>query len=451
MTNRILLIEDDASGRELAVFNLKKAGYEVTAVGNGDAGLKRLAAEAFELVITDVKMPGISGIDVLRKIKESYDNLPVIIITAYADVELAVEAMKLGAQDFLGKPFSRDHLLLVVEKALSHHAMISELHQLRQNAVSVERPILYQSETMAIVLQMTDRFAKSDASVLVTGESGTGKELIARRIHGQSDRALGPFVPINLAAIPAELVESELFGHKKGAFTGATKDRLGKFPQASGGTIFLDEIAELPLPLQGKLLRVLQEKVVDSVGSDSPTPVDVRVVAATNRNLEQEVAEGRFRTDLFYRINVVQIEIPALRARIEDIELLASQFIERFSDGRTLDIPNEIFHHLKRHHWPGNIRELENVCQRLVLLAPENQVRVEDLPFIKKSSPNDSADWLFSGKPLPQTGISLMDIEKSIIEKVLQLQNGNVSQAANFLQIPRHVLAYRMEKFGISK
>jgi DNA-binding NtrC family response regulator len=449
MSAKILIIEDDASGRELAVFNLSRAGYHVTAARDGNEGLDLLAEQTFNLVITDVKMPGISGIDVLRKIRAEYIELPVIIITAYANVTLAVDAMKLGAADFLGKPFSRDHLLLVVEKALKHQALASEINTLRISAGGIERPILFQSTIMSDIINMTDRFAASDASVLITGNSGTGKELIARRIHTRSGRASGPFVPINLAAMPENLIESEMFGHKKGAFTGAINDRPGRFKQANGGTIFLDEIAELPLMLQGKLLRALQEKTIDSLGSDTPTAVDVRVVAATNRDLAEEVEAGRFRADLYYRINVVQIHVPPLKDRPEDIELLARHFINRFAEGRTMELPESVVAAMRAHHWPGNIRELENVCQRLALLTPGDVVRIDDLPFVPSAASASSV--LIDNIPLPSEGISLFDLEKNIIEKALQLQNRNVSKTASWLKIPRHVLAYRMEKYGIEK
>ncbi|MBN2719057.1 MAG: sigma-54-dependent Fis family transcriptional regulator [Deltaproteobacteria bacterium] len=445
----ILLIEDDAAGRALAVFNLTKAGYDVTAVADGQLGLDTLTTQNFDLVITDVKMPGLSGIDVLNAIGKSHPNLPVIIITAYANVAMAVDAMKLGAEDFIGKPFTRDHLLLVVSKALKHRALKNELNQLRARAGGIERPILSKSGQMRQVIEMTDRFAVSDASVLVTGRSGTGKELIARRIHARSSRRDHPFVPVNLAALPENLIESELFGHEKGAFTGAVNTRIGRFRQADRGTIFLDEIAELPFQLQGKLLRVLQEKTVDSVGSDAPVMVDVRVVAATNRDLEKEVAAGRFREDLYYRINVVQIEIPPLVDRPDDIEPLVRQFVGIFSEGRTLDIPDVVMSGIRAHSWPGNVRELENVCQRLVLLAPGDALRASDLPF-GKTAPSEKK-WHVDDIPLPAEGISLMDVEKEIIEKALRLQGGNVSKTATWLQIPRHVLAYRMEKFGIEK
>jgi len=403
-----------------------------------------------DLVITDVKMPGMSGIDVLRQLRQRKVDLPVIVISAYADVAPAVEAMKLGAEDFLGKPFSRDHLLVVVEKALSRRRMAKELDALRRAATGVERPIIHRSAAMTTLLAMTDRFAASDATALICGPSGSGKELIARRLHAQSPRALQPFVPVNLAAIPATLLESELFGHVKGAFTGAVADRIGRFRQASGGTLFLDEIAELPLAAQSRLLRVLQEKVVDPLGSDAQESVDVRVIAATNRNLPDEIREGRFREDLYYRLNVVQLNVPRLADRPEDILPLSQHFTSLFAKGRSLAISDELHAALLRHPWNGNVRELENVCRRLVLLAEGDVLRPGDLPF------GDSEDTGAEGRSmlpvtLPDDGFSLMDLEKQVIVRVLAQKSWNVSKTAEHLKIPRHVLAYRMEKYGIRK
>ncbi len=452
MSGSILLVEDDTSSRELAVYNLAHAGYAVIPARDGQQGLEALESAEVDLIITDVKMPGITGIELLRVVSRTRPGLPVIVVTAYADVELAVEAMKLGAADFLGKPFSRDHLLVVVERALARHRMERELTHLRVASTGVERPIIHASGAMARLLEMADRFAASEASVLICGPNGTGKELLARRVHARSPRALGPFVPVNLAAVPETLLESELFGHVKGAFTGAAANRQGKFRQAQGGTIFLDEISELPVGLQSKLLRALQEKTVDPVGSDRTETADARVVAATNRDIEAEVRAGRFREDLYYRINVVQLEVPPLGERFEDLEPLARHFIDRYADGRSLHLPDEVLDALRRHPWNGNVRELENVCQRLVLLAPEGAVRVEDLPF--GGEPDDASrgdGGALIPAALPEGGLSLFDVEKQVIERALAYKGGNVSQAAVYLRVPRHVLAYRMEKYGLSK
>ena len=310
MAGRILFIDDDRAGREVALFNLRKAGYEVVAASDGQEGIAAFSPEKFDLVVTDVKMPGISGIDVLRRVRSHAPDVPVLVITAFGNVETAVEAMKEGAYDFIGKPFHRDQLLLSVGKALERRRLAAEVHDLRIRASGVEREIVGASAAMKQVLSIADRVAGSDATILITGESGTGKEVVARRIHVRSRRAEGPFVAVNCAAIPGELMESELFGHARGAFTGAVRDRAGRFRQAAGGTIFLDEVGEIPLQLQAKLLRVLQERSVDVVGGDHPVPVDVRIAAATNRDLPEKVREGTFREDLYYRLNVVEIRVP---------------------------------------------------------------------------------------------------------------------------------------------
>ena len=317
MTGRILFIDDDRAGREVALFNLRKAGYEVTAASDGQEGLSAFAPEKFDLVVTDVKMPGISGIEVLRRIRAEAPEVPVLVITAFGNVETAVEAMKEGAYDFIGKPFHRGQLLLSVERALERRRLATEVRELRIRASGVEREIVIASEAMHRVFEIADRVAPSDATILITGESGTGKEVVAHRIHMHSSRAEKPFVAINCAAIPGELLESELFGHTRGAFTGAVRDRSGRFRQAEGGTLFLDEIGEIPVSLQAKLLRVLQEKTVDALGNDAPTPVDVRVLAATNKDIKDRIREGSFREDLYYRLNVVEIHVPALKERRE--------------------------------------------------------------------------------------------------------------------------------------
>ncbi|MFY0532930.1 sigma 54-interacting transcriptional regulator [Nannocystis pusilla] len=287
--------------------------------------------------------------------------------------------------------------------------------------------------------------ARAAAPVLVTGESGTGKELIARRVHTRSPRHAGPFVAVNCAAIPAELLESELFGHVRGAFSGALRDRPGRFRQADGGTLFLDEVAELPAPLQAKLLRVLQERVVDVVGSDVPVPVDVRVIAATNRD------PGDLRGDLLYRLRVVEIELPPLRERVEDIPQLVRHFVARFAGGRDVEIPEDVLADMSSRTWPGNVRELENACERAVILCSGEVLRVEDLPPRTAAAPAVAAggdEWL---PALPEDGLSLVDLEKRVIERVLALKRGNITQAAAYLRVPRHVLSYRMEKYGLRR
>ncbi len=445
----LLFIEDDDSGRELGLYNLRKAGYAVEGAADGEAGLAMFTPERHALVITDLKMPGLGGLELLRRVKERSPETPVLVITAYGDIELAVAAMKAGAFDFLGKPFHRDHLLLTVQKALERRRMGQELERLRRQATGVERTIVHASAAMSRALEIADRVAQRSTPVLITGESGTGKELVARRIHARSRRATGPFVAVNCAAIPGELLESELFGHVRGAFTGAVRDRPGRFRQAAGGTLFLDEIAELPLPLQAKLLRVLQEHVVDVVGGDAPVPVDVRVLAATNQDVHARADEGALRKDLLYRLNVVELPLPPLRERREDIPALVSHFVAALAEGRDIEVPDVFVAELTRRSWPGNVRELGSAIERAVILCRGDSLQVEDLPPPAESPPAPAGGDLLPS--LPEDGLSLVDLETRVIERVLQMKRGNVSQAAAYLRIPRHVLAYRMEKHGIRR
>jgi two-component system NtrC family response regulator len=456
---KILLIEDDRAGRELGEFNLTRAGYEVDLASSGEEGIARFDPSHHRLVLTDLRMAKVSGLDVLRAVKTRSPETPVIVMTAYGSVDVAVEAMKVGAFDFIGKPFHREHLLLTVARALEAQRLEQEVRELRAAASGVERPIVVAGEKMRQLLAMVDRVARADASVLILGESGTGKELVARRIHGRSKRAPGPFVAINCASVPETLLESELFGHEKGAFTGAAKARLGRFRQAEGGTLFLDEIGELPLVLQGKLLRVLEERLVDVLGRDEPVPVDVRIVAATNRDLAKRVADGTFRADLLYRLDVVSCVVPSLRERREEIPSLVRHFVERFADGRDLLIPDAVLDEFCRRDWPGNVRQLENACERLVILCSGDSLRVDDLPprepnlevTLAPTSVGNESVGLDSWPPLPEEGLGLVDLEKQVIVRVLAKKKGNVSQAAQYLRVPRHILVYRMEKYGITR
>jgi two-component system NtrC family response regulator len=447
--NRILLIEDDVSGRELARYNLRQAGYAVDVADDGAAGLALFDPARHALVITDVKMPVLSGMEVLAAVRARSPETPVLVITAFANVDLAVEAMKAGAWDFIGKPFNRDQLRLAVEKALAGRTLREEVRALRSQARGIERPIVARSEAMRRVLELADRVAAADACVLVTGESGTGKELIARRLHARSPRADGPFTVVNCAAIPAALLEAELFGHEKGAFTGADRAREGRFRQANGGTLFLDEVGELPIELQPRLLRALQEHAVDPVGSDRPVAVDVRVVAATNRDLRAEIAAGRFREDLFYRLDVVELHLPPLRERPDDVEALARHFVDRFAAGRDLELSDALLAELRARPWPGNVRELENACERLAILAEGPRPDVSDLPprVPPRAGQGQGDEW----PPLPPDGLSLVDLERRVIERALALKRWNVSQTAQYLRIPRHILLYRLEKHGIRR
>jgi two-component system NtrC family response regulator len=451
---RILFIDDDSGGRQMASFNLRKAGHEVDEADDGQVGLDMFGPNDHDLVITDVKMPQVSGIEVAKAIHDKAADVPVLVITAFGSVEVAVDAMKAGAFDFILKPFNKDQLILAVEKALRHRHLERENRELRLQLAGVERPIIHESSTMANSIAIADRVAETESSVLVTGESGTGKELIARRVHARSPRAEGPFVAVNCAAIPGELLESELFGHTKGAFTGAAHSRTGKFRQAEGGTLFLDEVAEIPLPVQGKLLRVIQEKVVDVLGSDKPRPVDVRIVAATNRDLHAAVRDGLFREDLYYRLNVVEIEVPPLRQRPEDIPALVRHFVQELAPGRDIKVTQAVLAALTRRSWPGNVRELRNACERMVILSPNDKLSVDVLPP-QGSLKKGRAEKEIAGVPrwldLPPEGFSLVDLEKQVIEQALAVKNGNISEAARYLQVPRHILVYRIDKYGIPR
>ena len=450
----LLLVEDDPAGRELGQFNLERAGYRVETASSGEQALERFDRERHALVITDLRMPGMGGLEVLKAIRTRSPATPVLVITAYGNVDVAVQAMKQGAFDFIGKPFHRDHLVMTVQKALDRRRLLDEVQSLRRSARGIERPLVFESEPMRRLVEMTDRVAPSDATVLVTGETGTGKELVARRLHARSKRAEGPFVAVNCASLPEALLESELFGHERGAFTGADRGRIGRFRQAQGGTLFLDEIGELSRDLQGKLLRVLQEHVVDVVGRDTAVPVDVRVVAATHQNLAERVDSGEFRADLWYRLDVISLQVPPLRERRSDIPALVRHFVERMANERELLVPDELLAELQAREWPGNVRQLENVCERLVILSNGDTLSRDDLPPAGPvSSPPSAESGLNQGEwpPLPPEGLSLIDLERRVIERVLLLTAGNITKAANYLKIPRHILVYRLEKYGIAR
>ena len=445
----ILLIDDDDSLRRVTEFTLQEAGYSVLCAASGEEGLQRFAAEEPSIVITDIQMPGLSGYDVLRQIKAQKPETIVIVITAFATVEKAVEAMKLGAFDYLTKPFSRDQLRLCVERALTVAGLKAENQRLRetlQDRCDFSR-LVGNSAPMREVFEIVRRVAGSEATVLICGESGTGKELIARALHHGSDRHEGPFVAVNCAALPSELLESELFGAKRGAFTGAIKDRKGKFELADGGTLFLDEIGELPVDLQPKLLRALQEREIEPLGGSS-RKVDVRLVAATNRDLEGAMQQGRFREDLYYRLAVILLALPSLRERRDDIPLLVRHFLLRHG-GEQLLLEPEALRRLCAYDWPGNVRELENAVERMVLLHRGETIGVGDLPArIVGMSVNGGGGRVLN---LPDDGYSLEALEKEAVLEALTRCHNNQTKAAAFLRIPRHTLLYRMEKFGLQK
>ena len=448
----ILLIDDDDSLRRVTEFTLQEAGHTVLCAASGEEGLQRFAAEEPEIVITDIQMPGLSGYDVLRQIKAQKPETIVIVITAFATIEKAVEAMKLGAFDYLTKPFSRDQLRLCVERAITVAGLKAENQRLRetlQDRCDFSR-LVGNSAPMRQVFEVVRRVAASEATVLITGESGTGKELIARALHHGSERREGPFVAVNCAALPSELLESELFGVKRGAFTGAIKDRMGKFELADGGTLFLDEIGELPIELQPKLLRALQEREIEPLGGSS-RKVDVRLVAATNRDLEGAMQQGRFREDLYYRLAVILVDLPSLRERRDDIPLLVRHFLLRHG-GEQLTLDPVALRRLCDYDWPGNVRELENAVERMVLLRRGDTIGVTDLPpKIVGTAGNGNNSGAGRVLNLPDDGYSLEAIEKEAVLEALARCHNNQTKAAAFLRIPRHTLLYRMEKFGLHK
>ena len=447
MAEKVLLIDDDVSLRRVVEFTLEEAGYQVVTATNGEDGLRLFRQTRPALVITDVQMPGISGYQVLEEVIQLDPQVLVVIVTAFSTVEQAVGAMKSGAFDYLTKPFSRDQLRLTVSKAFEYRGLKRENVRLKDALAEKEQvkgEIIGQSAKMTKLMERVQRVAASQASVLLTGESGTGKEIIARALHRGSPRADGAFVAVNCAAIPKDLMESELFGHLKGSFTGALKDREGKFSQASGGTLFLDEIGELPLDLQPKLLRALQEQVIEPVGG-SPEQIDVRVVAATNRDLEQAMESGQFREDLFYRLAVVPIELPPLRERREDIPLLMTFFLKKHHADAGVSVADEVLARLSDSAWPGNVRELENVVEQMLILRQGEQLSVADLPPRILRSGRSGTGVL----NLPEEGYSLEALEREAVEEALSRCRGNKTKAAEFLQIPRHTLLYRLEKYSI--
>jgi len=445
---KILLIDDDASMRRVTEYSLHSAGFHVLSAADAEQGLKSFQIDSPHVVITDINMPGLSGYDVLERIKEEKPETIVIVITAYGTIEKAVEAMKKGAYDYIIKPFSKDQLVLVAEKAFNLLGLKQENQRLKseiKHQVDFSH-MVGNSDEMKSVFDVVRKVAPSEASVLITGESGTGKELIARAIHQGSPRSHNPFVAINCAAIPENLLESELFGHVRGAFTGASKDRDGKFVDADGGTLFLDEIGEMPMELQPKLLRALQEMQVEPVGGKTRS-VDVRIVAATNQDVENSIEEGSFREDLYYRLSVIPIDLPPLRHRKSDIPQLIKFFLKR-NDAMSLKISNEAMSRLISYHWPGNVRELQNVVERLSILYPSETIESHHLP--QKMSQKQPLKW---GQiiNLPPEGYSLEDLEREIVVQALDRNGWNQTRAANFLKIPRHTLVYRIEKYGIKK
>jgi DNA-binding NtrC family response regulator len=450
---KVLIIDDDDSLRRIMEMQLEEIGCEVITASSGSQALAILEEITPALVITDLKMPGISGMDLLNRLRVGHPELTVIMITAYGSVRTAVEAIKAGAYDYITKPIDYDELALVVHRALERHQLIEQVHSLRTtlDAKYGFDNIIGHSKTLLRVLEITSRVAPTDSIVLIRGETGTGKELFAKAIHQNSRRKNGPFVTINCGAIPKDLLESELFGHMKGAFTGAATQKQGKVEAADGGTLFLDEIGELPIDLQVKLLRLIQEGEIEKIGATGRSMVDVRIIAATHRNLGAMIEDGAFREDLYYRLAVIPLELPTLRERSEDIpELVQHLFINaKQKHGRSeLKFPPSLLQGFSAYGWPGNVRELENVIERLVVLTVGDEISENDLPeHLKRGNLMPQSIRL----DLPQNGISLEAVEKDLILKALAKTGWNQTQAARFLDISRRTLIYRMEKHGIRK
>ena len=450
--HRILIVDDEESMRDFLSIMLHREGYQVDTAVDGAQAVVHLREHNYDLVISDIKMPRMSGLELLAHIKERTPETVVLMVTAFSTTDEAVEAMKQGAYDYITKPFRNEEIRLIITNAL-------ERRELRQENLALKEELgkrfsfeglIGKSKAMQDVFTMVKKVAASPVKVLVTGESGTGKELVARAIHYNSDRRDGPFVPINCGAIPENLLESELFGHEKGSFTGAIKQKQGLFETAAGGTIFLDEIGELPAMMQVKLLRVLQEDEFRRVGGTKDIKTDVRVLAATNRHLEDAVSEGSFREDLYYRFNVIRVDLPPLRERREDIPVMIDFFWERFTGKKGVNVSEDAMRRLIDYHWPGNVRELENVIERATVLGRENEITLDCLP------PNLVTGMSSSVTPLtdiPDAGMDLDaylgEIEKEILVKALAKTDGVRKGAAGLLGITFRSIRYRLSKYGL--
>ncbi len=452
MQGSVLIVDDDAELVKLLGVVLSRKGFATRGVRSGAEALAALGEGAFDVMLTDVQMPGMDGIALCERAVSAHPDLPVVVLTAFGSMETAIAAMRVGAYDFVTKPVDNAVLALAVERAARHHALGREVRRLRMLAsdptgVAGQLGMIGDSVVMRQAHDLIQRVADTESTVLVTGESGTGKELAARAIHARSRRSSGPFVAINCAAMPALLLESELFGHRRGAFTDARADRKGLFPQAEGGTLFLDEVAELPLELQPKLLRALQERVVRPVGGDQEIPVNVRVVAATNRDLETAIEEHRFREDLYYRLNVINVPLPPLRSRGGDILLLAQHFIDRFAaraERTVRGLTADAAARLMDYAWPGNVRELQNAMERAVALARYEHVTIDDLP--EKVRQYRRSHVLVASDD-PRELVPLEEVERRYILRVLEAVGGNKTLAASTLGLDRKTLYRKLERY----
>jgi two-component system, NtrC family, response regulator PilR len=451
----ILVVDDERSMREFLEILLQRMGHEVRVADGGQAGLAELQEREFDLVITDLKMPKVGGLRIVEETKKHSPDTEVIIVTAFATAETAISAMKQGAYDYLTKPFKVDEISAVIDRALEKRSLVRDNTTLRRELEDRHHleNLVGRSDEIKQVFDVIRKVAVTNTSVLIMGESGTGKELAARAIHNMSKRADGPFVPINCGAIPDTLMESELFGHVRGSFTGASSDKEGLFEAANRGTVFLDEIAELSQPMQVKLLRTLQERTIKQVGATKEKKIDIRVLAATDQPLDEQVSEGNFRSDLFYRLNVIPLRLPALRQRREDIALLVEHFLRKFaatSGQKIRGVTPEAMALLGRYHYPGNVRELENMIERAITLNTGDQIDASALPELNRRA-NPTAD--FDVTELPKNGLDLdahmADIERELVMQAMDRTNGKRTDAARLLGISLRSIRYRLSKFGV--
>jgi two-component system NtrC family response regulator len=445
----VWVVDDDRNLLKILSLTLKAGGHEVASFSAGQDAIAAMNAGVPDALVTDLQMPGMDGVELLRAAKEIHGELPIILLTAHGSIDRAVEAMKAGAYDFLTKPVDNEKLFVTVRNAIHHGQLLRDLAKLRENRRdALGATIVGSSTAMRRVRDAVARVSGHDTTVLVTGETGVGKEVVARGIHAASPRMSAPFIAVNCGAIPETLIESELFGHVRGAFTGAVRDQKGKVEIASGGTLFLDEVGELSLAAQTRLLRVVQERIVIPVGSEKERKVDVRVIAATNRDLTTAIATGRFRQDLFYRLNVFPLEIPPLRERLDDLPPLVAHLLGRLTDDPP-DVAPEAFEKLKSHSWPGNVRELDNILQRALIHADEGVIRPEHIIGMG----NAGAARAEIAPPIEQAGpdeiIELAEIERAMILRALKKAECNQTKAARMLGITRMALIYRMDKHGI--
>jgi len=448
--SRVLVVDDESAQRNIVCSILKSAGHAIYEAASVDDALQQLTENRPDVVLTDLKMPGKSGITLVEEVARMQEPPEIVVITAFGTVETAVRAMRSGAYDYLNKPLEREELLLVVERAAEKFSLRVDGLQLRMELTrQVKSGLVAQSQAMRTVLDVVSKVAVSDSTILIRGESGTGKERIARLIHYQSLRGHKPMQSINCAAFPESLLESELFGYEKGSFTGAQARRIGLIESASGSTLFLDEVADMSLSTQAKLLRVLQEKEIRRVGGTKNIPVDIRIISATNKNLEEAIKQGTFRDDLFYRLNIIPITIPPLRERKDDIEALVHFFINRSGRPKTIDA--QALQHLVDYNWMGNVRELEAVMERISVLSSNDAITISDLPAELRNSSPETSTHPGAGIELPKEGIVFEELERGFLLQALRRSNGIMAEAAKLLGMTYRTFQYRAEKFGIKE